>query len=150
VRVPSFTINSRINAPIDVVFDVLTDHRGYKRVLPLRAVKLEREGDPAPNGVGAIRALHAVGPPIREQVTEYVAPTRFAYRMLSGAPVRDHVGTVDLAADGNATLMTYHLESFPKVPKFVVPAMMLFLRGAIGQLARGVGKTAEKLAQSPA
>jgi uncharacterized protein YndB with AHSA1/START domain len=149
-RVPSFTIKSRINAPIDVVFDVLTDHRGYKRFAPLRAAKLEREGDPAPNGVGAIRALHAVGPPVREQVTEYVAPTRFAYRMLSGAPVRDHVGTVDLAADGNGTLMTYHVESFPKLPRLMVPAMMVVLRGVVGQLARGVAKTAEKLAGSPA
>jgi uncharacterized protein YndB with AHSA1/START domain len=150
VPVPSFTIKSRINAPIDLVFDVLTDHRGYKRFVPLRAVKLEREGEPPPNGVGAIRALHAVGPPIREQVTEYVAPTRFAYRMLSGAPVRDHVGAIDLAADGDGTLMTYHVESFPKLPRFMVPVLMMVLRGVIGQMARGIGKTAEKLAGSPA
>jgi hypothetical protein len=70
---PSLTLTSTVNAPNDVVFDVLTDHRGYARISPLRKSLLEREGDPAPNGVGAIRALYAVGPPIREEVTEYLA-----------------------------------------------------------------------------
>ena len=142
----SFTLTSRINAPIDVVFDVLTDHRGYTHFTPLRKVKLEQEGDPAPDGVGAIRALYAVGPPIREQVTEYVKPTRFAYRMLSGAPVSDHTGVVELSDDGGATKMVYRVESFPKVPKILAPGVLAFMRVAIGQLARGVGKAAEKQA----
>ena len=33
--------------------------------------ELEREGEPAPNGVGAIRGLSAVGPPLREEVLAY-------------------------------------------------------------------------------
>lgn len=142
----SFTLTSRINAPIDVVFDVLTDHRGYTHFTPLRKVKLEQEGDPAPDGVGAIRALHAIGPPIREQVTEYVKPTRFAYRMLSGAPVRDHVGVVELSDDGGATNMVYRVDTFPKVPKILAPGVVAFIRLVIGQIAGGVAKTAEKQA----
>jgi uncharacterized protein YndB with AHSA1/START domain len=50
----------RTAAPPQTVFDVLTDHRGYAEYTPLRRVELEREGDPPPNGVGAIRVLHAV------------------------------------------------------------------------------------------
>jgi hypothetical protein len=38
-------------APIDVVFDVLNDHRGQADMTALRSSTLEREGDPAPNGV---------------------------------------------------------------------------------------------------
>jgi uncharacterized protein YndB with AHSA1/START domain len=148
---PSFTLTSRIDAPIDVVFDVLTDHRGYSRFSPLfRSVTLEREGDPAPNGLGALRAFHSVGPPIREEVTEYVAPTRFAYRMLSGAPVRDHTGLVELSAQGNATLMTYRVESFPRLPGVLGSGVMAFMRMAIGQIAGGVRKTAEQRARAGA
>ena len=146
----SFTLTSRINAPIDVVFDVLTDHRGYPKFSPLRKVALEQEGDPAPNGVGAIRALYAVGPPIREQVTEYEKPTRFAYRMLSGAPVRDHTAVVELSGDGGATNMVYRVETFPKVPGVLVPGVVVFMRLAMGQLVGGVRKTAEKQAGSRA
>jgi hypothetical protein len=146
----SFTLTSRINAPIDVVFDVLTDHRGYTSFTPLRRVKLEQEGDPAPNGVGAIRAFYALGPPIREQVTEYVAPTRLAYRMLSGAPFRDHTGLVDLSEQDGATVMSYRVESFPRLPGPLGAGAMAFMRIAIGQIAGGVRKTAEARARSGA
>ena len=52
----------------------------------MRKSVLEREGDPAPNGVGAIRVLSSVGPPLREEVIAYQPPTRFSYKLLSGAP----------------------------------------------------------------
>ena len=45
------------------------------------------EGEPAPNGLGAIRKIVAVGPPIREEVVTFEPPSRFAYTLLSGAPV---------------------------------------------------------------
>ena len=93
----SFTLEREVAAPPEVVFDVLTDHRGYAEITPVRKVELEREGEPAPNGVGAIRVLHSVGPPLREEVIGFERPGRFSYRMLSGAPVRDHVGTVSLS-----------------------------------------------------
>ena len=67
---------------------------------PLRKSELEREGEPAPNGVGAIRVLTAVGPPLREEVLTYEEPSRFSYKLLSGLPVRDHVGTVELTPHG--------------------------------------------------
>ncbi len=60
----NFTISSEIAAPVETVFDVLTDHRGYAKITPLRSSTLEREGSPDPNGVGAVRVhlesrLHA-------------------------------------------------------------------------------------------
>ena len=75
----SFTFTREIAAPPETVFDVLTDHRGYAELTPLRKSELEREGEPAPNGVGAIRKLTAVGPPMREEVIAYEAPSRFSY-----------------------------------------------------------------------
>ena len=96
----SFTFVREIAAPPEIVFEVLTDHRGYAEMTPLRKSELEREGEPAPNGVGAIRVLRAVGPPLREEVIAYEPPSRFSYKVLSGLPVRDHVGTVELTAEG--------------------------------------------------
>jgi uncharacterized protein YndB with AHSA1/START domain len=143
----SFTLISVVKAPIETVFDVLTDHRGYAGFTPLRVVKQEQEGVPAPNGVGAIRALHAIGPPIREQVTEYERPTRFVYKMISGAPVRDHVGTVELASEGDATRMVYRVDTFPKLPAILHPPVVTVVRLVIGQLASGIGKRSEQLAR---
>ena len=142
----NFTLKALINAPIETVFDVLTDHRGYAGFTPLRSVSLEREGDPAPNGVGAVRVLRLAGPPIREEVTEYARPSRFAYKLLSGAPTRDHVGIVDLVQEAGGTRANYRVETFPTVPSFLAPVAVGVSRIVISQLFNGIKKRSEQLA----
>jgi uncharacterized protein YndB with AHSA1/START domain len=141
----SFTIERQIAAPPQTVFDVLTDHRGYAAVTPVRKSVLEREGDPAPNGVGAIRVLSAVGPPLREEVIAYQSPTRFSYKLLSGAPLRDHVGTVELIPEGSGTKMVYALRTTPTVP-VAGPVVVGVVKQAIGSLVRGISKESERRA----
>ena len=143
----SFTLQSTVAAPIELVFDVLTDHRGYSKLTPLRSSTLEREGEPAPNGIGAVRVLKLAGPPIREEVTEFDAPSRFAYKMLSGAPVKSHTGTVELASSGAAsTDLVWRVDSTPSIP---VPAAVwaAAVRPVINLLLRGVVKESERRAR---
>jgi uncharacterized protein YndB with AHSA1/START domain len=143
----SFTLQSTVAAPIELVFDVLTDHRGYSKLTPLRSSTLEREGEPAPNGIGAVRVLKLAGPPIREEVTEFDAPSRFAYKMLSGAPVKSHTGTVELASSGAAsTDVVWRVDSTPSIP---VPAAVwaAAVRPVINLLLRGVVKESERRAR---
>lgn len=112
----SFRYVRQVAAPPEVVFDVLTDHRRYAEMTALRKAELEREGDPAPNGVGAIRVLTLAGPPMREEVIAYERPHRFSYKILSGLPVRDHVGTVELRPGDGGTEVTYAVHTTPTVP----------------------------------
>jgi uncharacterized protein YndB with AHSA1/START domain len=144
----SFTLERTIQADPDTVFSVLTDHRGLQRITPLRKATLDREGSPEPDGVGAVRRLVAVGPALVEEVTVFERPSRFAYRMLSGLPVRDHTGDVALAAAGTATQMRYRVDSTPTV---AVPgagkALEGLLRAMIGGMLRGVAKEAERRAR---
>jgi uncharacterized protein YndB with AHSA1/START domain len=141
----SFTYEREVAAPPEIVFDVLTDHRGYPRITPLRKAVLEREGEPAPNGVGAIRVLSAVGPPLREQVLAYEPGRRFSYKLLSGLPVRDHVGTVELSPSGTGTRVVYAVRSTPTVP-LAGGAVIAALKVGIRQLLGGVAKEAERRA----
>jgi uncharacterized protein YndB with AHSA1/START domain len=139
----SFTFVRQVAAPPETVFDVLTDHRGYSKLTPLRKSELEREGDPAPNGVGAIRVLSAVGPPLREEVVGYVPSERFSYRLLSGLPVRDHVGTVALDPSGDGTKVTYAVRTHPTVP--VVGAVVVAaVRFGVKSLLDGIVKESER------
>jgi uncharacterized protein YndB with AHSA1/START domain len=145
--VASFTYVRETKASPEVVFDVLTDHRGYPDITPVRRAELEREGEPAPNGVGAIRVMRSVGPPLREEVLSYERPSRFSYCVLSGLPVRDHVGTVELTPQGDGTKITYAVRLMPTVPVggfAVVGAIKL----AIKQLLSGVLKESERRAQA--
>ena len=138
----SFTLTCEIAAPPETVFEVLTDHRRYAEMTQLRRSELEREGVPAPNGVGAIRKLTVVGPPMREEVIAFEAPSRFSYTVLSGLPVRDHVGTVELAAEGDGTRMVYAVRTQPTLP-LVGGVVVAVIRQAIKGLIDGVAKESE-------
>lgn len=139
----TFTLHAEINAPVETVFEVLTDHRGYANITPLRSSTLEREGSPDPNGVGAIRRLALAGPPIREEVTEFERPSLFGYKALSGVPAKEHSGTVRLSERSGGTILTWHVDSVPKlrVPDAVYVAA---LKPVINQLLRGVVKESER------
>jgi hypothetical protein len=143
----SFTLQANVAAPIDVVFDVLTDHRRYDEFTPIRVSSLEREGETHPNGVGAIRTLKVLGPPIREQVVGFERPTKFSYRMLSGMPVREHVGTVELAPVATGTHVDYRVDTSPSLP---IPdaAWTAGNKPAISRLLKGVVTEAERRART--
>lgn len=141
----SFTLVREAKAPPEVVFDVLTDHRRYADITSMRKSVLEREGEPAPNGVGAIRVLSSVGPPLREEVIVYEPSSRFSYKMLSGAPVRDHVGTVLLEPADTGTKVTYALRTTPTVP-VVGDAVVGVTKLAIKSLLNGIVAESERRA----
>lgn len=145
----NFTISSEIAAPVETVFDVLTDHRGYAKITPLRSSTLEREGSPDPNGVGAVRVLALAGPPIREEVTAFERPGHFAYRALSGVPAREHSGSVDLSQRGTGTILTWRVDSTPKLP---LPDSIwaALVRPVINQLLKDVVKESERRAEGSA
>ncbi len=145
----NFTLSATIAAPPDLVFEVLTDHRAYAQLTPLRSSTLEREGEPAPNGVGAIRVLKLAGPPLREEVTEYEPPRRFAYKLLTGAPVRDHRGMVDLAPSGQGTQLTWEVVSVPSIPA-PDAAWGAGVKQVIKPLLKGISREAERRARATA
>lgn len=145
----SFTLVREVQAPPEVVFDVLTDHRRYAEMTPLRGSELEREGEAEPDGVGAIRVLRAVGPPIREEVVAYERPGRFSYTVLSGLPVRDHLGTVSLEPSEGGTRVTYALKAIPTVP-LAGGLVMLGIKQGVTQLLNGVESEAESRAGAAA
>lgn len=141
----SFTFVRQVSAPPDVVWDVLTEHHLYASFTPMRRSELEREGDPPPNGVGSVRVLHSLGPPLREETIVYAPPERFSYRLLSGAPVRDHVGTVVLAPCDGGTEITYAVRTIPTLPVggFAVVGVV---KQAIKALLRGIATESERRA----
>jgi uncharacterized protein YndB with AHSA1/START domain len=142
----SFRYVRQVAAPPETVFDVLTDHRRYTEITPLRKAELEREGKPTPNGLGAIRVLSALpGPPMREEVIGYERPSRFSYKILSGLPVRDHVGTVELKPKDGGTEITYAVKTTPTIP-LAGPIFMAILKKAIRDLIAGVSKESERRA----
>ena len=132
-----FTLTRTSTASIETVFDAMTDHRGIADyVWACRRSTLDREGTPAPNGVGAIRRLVVIGPPFVEEIIEYQRPNRYAYKLLSGAPTRDHVGTIELSEAGKGTAVSWHLRSTLKIPG-VDRLMLPVFKKVIDELLKG-------------
>lgn len=138
-----FILTRTIAASPELVFATITDHRAYPDFTPIRRAVIEREGEGEANGVGAIRALHLLGPPIREEVLDYEAPRLFRYRVLSGAPVRSQVGTVTVEAAPGGSTMRYEVAVEPLLP-LSGAATAAAIRLALGRLMAAVGREAER------
>lgn len=143
-----FTLKRSSTASIERVFDAMTDHRGVADYMWwCRRSTLDREGIPAPNGVGAIRRLVAIGPPFVEEIVDYERPTRWAYTVLSGAPIRDHIATIGLREVGTGTEVSWHLRTTLKIPgidRLMRPMFKKFIDG----LLKGAITAAERRADT--
>jgi uncharacterized protein YndB with AHSA1/START domain len=135
-----FTLNRTYNAPIDRVFAAFTDHRSYAKTMPFRKSTLDKEGTTDPNGLGAVRRLELIGPPVLEEVVGYEPSTYFAYKVLKGLPVKEHLGEVRLSDHGGTTQCAYTLSFTPTIPG---PFVSLIMKPAIKQIMNGVAKVVE-------
>jgi len=99
------------------VFRLLADGSTWTTWSPIESFELEQQGNPPPEGVGAIRVFELGRTTGRDQLLEVVPDRRLAYASLSGLPVRDYVGQVDLtpSTDGS-TSIHWHSDFFPKTP----------------------------------
>jgi uncharacterized protein YndB with AHSA1/START domain len=81
-----------ISAPPERVFEVLSDHARYDRFRGIRGSTLLREGQPPPNGLGALRRI-LIGPlRFEEEITVYEDPTRLDYLIVQINAPFDHQG----------------------------------------------------------
>ena len=146
VRSSSYEVTGRSDAPPEKVFEVLADGAGWSRWAGPMVVKSwwEREGTPAPGGVGAIRALGTKYVGSREEILAYDPPTHLAYTILSGLPVRDYRADVRLTPDGTGTRIVWSGTFTPKVPG-TAGALRAFLLTTIGGFVRRLARQAARI-----
>jgi|ERR1700682_2682191 carbon monoxide dehydrogenase subunit G len=127
------TSQTTVAAPIETVWDKLSDHVGMSEWGPV-TVTMDKLGTADPNGVGAIRriALPGPGPDIVEEVVTFEAPNLFGYKALSGTPFPGYAGEVRLTPAGSGTHINYSVSttaSFPlvKAPLAVICQVLLRL-----------------------
>ena len=140
----SYDIQAVSSAPIAEVFEVIADAPGWSRWnRSIGRASWEVEGDPAPWGVGAVRALGANrGPLSRERIVEFDAPHHQAYVIVSGPmPVKDYRADVYLTetADGGTNI------SWKGSWSTRVPGVSGFLTKMVRGFAVGAAREAERL-----
>ena len=115
---------ARIRRKREDVFAFFADHEGMSRWPGVKRCVLVREGSPR-NGVGAVRAVSAGGLTLEEEIVEFTPPSRMAYTIIKGLPVR-HRGTLTLTEDGDATLLEWRIRMTSRWP-LLAPAVRLAL-----------------------
>ena len=141
----SFTVHTRSRAAPDVVFGIVADGARWREWAgPMVPGSMwEREGDPAPGGVGAIRKLGRRPVFAREEIVEYDPPRRLSYVVLSGLPTRDYRADVDLSPDDGGTSIEWRGEFAPSVPG-TGSLLRVVLRRIIAGLARRLAAEADR------
>ncbi|MBF6065759.1 SRPBCC family protein [Nocardia terpenica] len=137
----STTVDAVIPAPRERVYRLFTQRDSLNAYLPINFT-LQRPGSPEPTGVGARYRVGRGGFGITEETTALVPGERMEYKIIAGAPVKSHTGTITFAdAPDGGTLVSYRMESFPKLP---VPDRLtqLFLRGLITPFLSAARKAA--------
>lgn len=136
----STTVDAVYPAPREVVYRFFVEREGIDPYLPIQ-VKLTKPGLTETHSVGAQHKFGFGGiGVITEEITELVPNERMVYKIVKGAPVKRHVGTIVFSdAEGGGTKVSYTMESEPSLP---VPAKALEfgLRRLISQFLAGARK----------
>jgi hypothetical protein len=98
---------------------------------------LEQDGAPEPGGVGAIRRFKYLGRVTRETVVGFDAPTRLAYELVSGLPLRGYHAEVTVAPEPTGARLEWraNFEATPRA-RLVHPYLAWFVRDTAKRLVR--------------
>jgi Polyketide cyclase / dehydrase and lipid transport len=135
------TSQTTVAAPIEVVWDTLTNHVGMMSWGPGITVTMDRPGTTDANGVGAVRriATPGPGPDIVEEVVTFDAPNVMGYKALSGTPFPGYAGEVRFTSAGSGTHISWTISSTASFPLVKAP-----LKAISQVLMRLLGRAAVK------
>lgn len=129
-------VERTIKAPIEKVFDLISDHANYKDFPGVKDSELIKKGKPHKNGVGAVREIDTGTAWFQEEITAYERPVRLDYQIVKARPAIEHKGgSVRLEATAEGTKVTWTTTLRIKIP--VVGG--LITRVAAPQLGKAIG-----------
>jgi uncharacterized protein YndB with AHSA1/START domain len=140
----TITVTRVIQAPIEKVFDVLSDHANYKSFPGVKDSRLLKEGKPDRNGLGAVRRIETPGVWFEETITAYERPRRFDYLITAcKLPLEHEGGSLRFETIGGGTLVTWTSTLRLKVP--VIGGLLTRL--AAGKLGAAFGSMLKQTEQ---
>lgn len=141
----SIDVQRTLNAPIDEVFAMLTDHENYKQFRGIDDSALVREGKTEKNGLGAQRRIKAGPVTFFEDVVAFDRPTLFEYRIVKMTPplLQHELGRVELSDNNGKTDVRWISESSVRIPllgRFIASRLSADGHKAFGGILRSIEK----------
>jgi len=106
-----------IHAPIERVWEGLSNHEGLIRFSDVTYARLLQEGQGNRNGLGAVREVHFHGVKFVEDIVAFEPPRLLEYKVKKcSMPIEHDIGRVELIARGEGTEVHYLTRFRVKVP----------------------------------
>lgn len=110
-------LKTYIHAPIERVWEMVSDHEGYTQFRVVTFAKLLKEGQNERNGLGAVREIHLLGTKFVEEIIAFEPPRRLDYKVIRcSMPMEHEKGCVDLIPRGEGTEIHWVTRFYIKVP----------------------------------
>ena len=109
-------ISQSFNAPIKNIFDTLSDHETFGKLIGV-SMKRVKDGETCANGLGSIRDIK-IGPlpSFQETITGFVVGQFIEYKITKGSPIKNHVGSLKFSEANGVTTLDYTIKLESKIP----------------------------------
>lgn len=148
----SFAATARSSADAATLFRLETDGGRWSEWAGPFAPRSswERQGDPAPGGVGAIRRLGLWPVVVREETVTYEQDRLHGYALRTPGPLRDYRAEVTFAPAGDGGTTIVWRGSFAELVPGTGPLVERLMLGVLRALTRRLVAAAERAHPGPA
>ncbi len=134
---------ARSSAPVEEVWPLIGEANRWKEWSFLDRSELVRDGEPVPDGVGALRRFSNHGIGSTEEVVAYDPPHHLGYAIVKGFPVRHYRADVTCRPDGTGTVITWSATFDEKIPG-TGRLMVVVIARLISRFATGAARFADQ------
>jgi ribosome-associated toxin RatA of RatAB toxin-antitoxin module len=111
------SITQSLNAPVETIFNIITDHEAFGHVINTKIKRVVDSKDENKNGLGSIRRVSAFPYPAFEETVVAFEPNQvMEYVVSKGSPIKNHKGRMEFFDEEGKTRLNYTIDFEPKLP----------------------------------
>ena len=135
-------IRQLFNAPVDTLFDILTDHESFGQVINANIKRVVDSPGENKNGIGSVRRISVFpAPAFEETVVAFEQNQLMEYAVSKGSPIKNHKGRMEFSDEQGNTWLNYTIDFEPRLP------FLLFGSIIKSALEKSIGASIKRLAE---
>ena len=109
-------IQQSFNAPVETIFNILTDHESFGKVIATKIQRVVDSKEENKNGVGSVRRIFSFPvPAFEETVITFKPNSLMEYVVSKGSPIKNHKGRMEFSEEGGKTKLSYFIDFDPRL-----------------------------------
>ena len=121
----SIQITQSFKAPVETIFNILTDHEAFGQVINARIKRVVDSQGENKNGAGSVRRISAFPAPAFEETVVRFEPNQLMeYVVSKGSPIKNHNGRMEFSEEQGQTRLEYAISFEPKLPFLLLGAVI--------------------------